>query len=599
MVALALVTATAAAQSSRVTSPESIRDVATTPTAKITRAALTAAETQAAIDFEVVLKMRNLGELQARVGRHETIARADMAGKYHPLAGDYASVIAWLKGEGLTITSEDPSHLAVFGRGTIAQVSNAFQATFARVSLAGRETTSAVTAPSLPAALSGVILGINGLQPHLLPQKHIRQAAMHPLSTTGNGPPFLPSQIAKAYNGSSVTQTGAGQTIAIVIDTFPLNSDLTSFWTTCGINQSLSNIQEIQVVSGTLPAPSGEETLDVEWSSSMAPGAKVRVYATVDLAFNHLDQAYAQVYADLPSQPTLHQMSLSYGLGEFYSSASQMQTDEQFFASLAAAGVTVFVSSGDGGSDPTSAGKLGGATPTPESPSSSLSVTAVGGTSLTVDSTTGLETSETVWNNSYGATGGAISTYFTRPVWQIGTGVPSGTLRAVPDVAAPADPNTGALIILNGANEQIGGTSWSAPTWAGICALINQARATNGIPSLGMLGPKIYPLLGTASFRDITSGNNGANSAGAGYDLCTGIGVPNIATLLQALANAPSYITVPPAAQFVSAGQSAASPWPSRAARLSLINGSVRPPALPPGQISRTMPPMPARPRPR
>ena len=88
----------------------------------------------------------------------------------------------------------------------------------------------------------------------------------------------------------------------------------------------------------------------------MAPGAKVRVYATTDLAFIHLDQAYAQVYADLPSQPTLHQMSLSFGLGEIYASTIQMQTDEQFFAVLASAGVTIFVSTGDGGSNPTDTG---------------------------------------------------------------------------------------------------------------------------------------------------------------------------------------------------------------------------------------------------
>ena len=183
-----------------------------------------------------------------------------------------------------------------------------------------------------------MVLGVNGLQPHLAPHKHIVPAGLHPLSTTGNGPPFLPSQIATAYNGSSVTQTGAGQTIAIVIDTFPANSDLTTFWSTCGVNQSLSNIQEVQVVPGTLSAPSGEETLDVEWSSSMAPGATVRVYATLDLASAHLDQAYAQVYNDLPLQPTLHQMSMSFGLGEIYASTIQMQTDEQFLAVLASAG---------------------------------------------------------------------------------------------------------------------------------------------------------------------------------------------------------------------------------------------------------------------
>jgi kumamolisin len=381
----------------RVSSPQSIREIGVTPGAAIARTTLTAAEAGATIDFEVALRMRNFAELQQRVARHEHIERAEMAAKYHPLAGDYAAVLAWLKSQGLTVVAEDPNQLAVFARGTVAQLSAAFQASFARVTFRGQEYTAATSAPTLPAEIAPVVLGINGLQPHLRPQKHLRTAAMGKQSTSGNGPPFLPSQIALAYNGSNVNQTGAGQTIAIVIDTFPANSDLTSFWSQAGVAQSLSNIQEIQVVSGTLPAPSGEETLDVEWSSGLAPGATIRVYATVDLAFAHLDQAYAQLYADLPNQPALHQLSMSFGLGEIYCADSQMSTDEQYFASIASAGVTIFVSSGDGGSDPLSTGKVGGTKATVENPSNSPSVTAVGGTSLTVNSTTGAETSETVF----------------------------------------------------------------------------------------------------------------------------------------------------------------------------------------------------------
>jgi FG-GAP repeat len=90
----------------------------------------------------------------------------------------------------------------------------------------------------------------------------------------------------------------------------------------------------------------------VEWSSGMASGAKVRVYATTDLAFVHLGQAYQAIINDLPSQPALHQVSLSYGLGETYMPAAEMQTDNRYFAIMAASGVTVFVSSGDGGSSP-------------------------------------------------------------------------------------------------------------------------------------------------------------------------------------------------------------------------------------------------------
>ncbi len=170
----------------------------------------------------------------------------------------------------------------------------------------------------------------------------------------------------------------------------------------------------------------------------------------------------------------------------------------------------------------------------PEVPSVDPNVIAVGGTSLFLTGT-GQVSSESAWTDG----GGGISTQFNRPVWQLGNGIPTGTQRVVPDVASAADPDTGCYVVLNGKVTQFGGTSWSAPTWAGFCALINQARANAGQTSLGSLGPKIYSLLGTSNFRDITSGNNGANgvyNAGPGYDLCTGLGVPNVAALIQTLA---------------------------------------------------------------
>ena len=211
---------------------------------------------------------------------------------------------------------------------------------------------------------------------------------------------------------------------------------------------------------------------------------------------------------------------------------SQVDTDDQYFAALAGVGVTVFASSGDGGSTPgtASAGDETGPLQV-ESPASDPYVTGVGGTSLTLNSN-GSEKREVVWNNGTGATGGGTSIYFSRPSWQTGTGVPGGTMRTVPDVACPADPNTGAVLYYDGGQTIVGGTSWSSPTWAGYCALINQARANAGLPSIGLLGPNIYPLILTANFRDITVGNNataksgGLYSAGAGYDETTGIGVP-------------------------------------------------------------------------
>jgi kumamolisin len=113
------------------------------------------------------------------------------------------------------------------------------------------------------------------------------------------------------------------------------------------------------------------------------------------------------------------------------------------------------------------------------------------------------------------------STFFAKPSYQSAL---SYAKRAVPDVSSDANPSTGALIILNGASEQVGGTSLSSPMWAGLMGLVNSTRLTASKPTLGLLNGRIYPLLGTNNFRDITVGGNGGYSAGPGYDLVTGIG---------------------------------------------------------------------------
>jgi kumamolisin len=405
-----------------------------------------------------------------------------------------------------------------------------FAVTFARVQFRGEEHSSAVTAPSLPADVATPVLSINGLQPHLHPFPHlVGKAIGRPGKSISNQPPYLVSEIAGAYHAPFAD--GAGQVICIVIDTFPNANDLTTFWADNGVSQSLSHIEEVQVVAGGLPAPSGEETLDVSWSSGIASEAIVRVYATTDLSFSHLDQAYQYVINDLPSQRTLHQLSMSFGLGETYMDPGQMDTDAQFFATIAGQGVTIFVSSGDGGSNPGQDGTYNPSnTLQVESPANDPSVTAVGGTSLNLNSN-GLVSSEIVW---FDGSGGGQSQHFLRPTWQPGSGTISGNGRLVPDVALDADPNTGVFLILGGQEWQFGGTSLSAPVWAGICARINQLRNNRGNSSLGLLGPKIYPLLGSSDFRDITSGSNGAYSAGPGFDLCTGIGVPDVNNLVFA-----------------------------------------------------------------
>jgi kumamolisin len=351
-------------------------------------------------------------------------------------------------------------------------------------------------------------------------------------TTNKNAPPYLVGEILKAYNADGLNLSGAGQTIAILIDTFPEDADLKAFWTANGLPSDIARIEKINVKGGPLPAPEGEETLDAEWTSGIAPGAKIRIYATGSLAFVDLDRALDQIIADLASESGMRQLSISLGLGETFLGGpnGEVATQHQKFLQLAAAGVNVFVSSGDAGSNPDETGQSSGGPTQAEYASSDPCVVGVGGTTLVLD-TNGAVANEAGWTNG----GGGKSKFFKRPPWQKGSSLPHGTKRLVPDVSLTADPDDGAFLMLAGKVVQIGGTSWSAPVWAGFCALINEARINAGKGALPFLNPLLYPRAGTAVFRDITKGNNGQYDAQPGYDLVTGLGVPNVKELIKAL----------------------------------------------------------------
>lgn len=485
------------------------------------------------VEFQVALRMRDLVGLRTQIAAGESLSNAQMIADHFPLASDYQLVVDWLAAQGLTVERTHPNYLSIEVRGTVAQVSRALGTEFVRVKVDGKPFVAARTAPSLPTDFSRFVLGINGLQPYQ--RAFTLGRRVQPESpTVPYAVPYSINDIKTAYSGLNLGVDGTGQTIAILIDVAPQNSDLTTFWTNSGINQSLNNITTIQAANPRRKdRRSGEETLDTEMTSGVAAGAKVRIYLSGTLSFTNLDKGFQAIINDLPSQPSLRQLSISLGACEQDLSSSQLQTDSQYLATIAGYGVSTFLSSGDSGSNNNCTSGLGVGYY-----ASDPSVTAVGGTALKLSSS-GAVTSETVWNNSYGATGGGISSYFSRPSWQVGTGVPSGSTRLVPDVALDADVLTGVYVIYNGAVNQFGGTSVSAPLWAGFAALINQARANAGKGPLGLLNPKVYPLLGSSNFRDITSGNNGAYSATPGYDLTTGIGVPVFSNLLPTLVNQP------------------------------------------------------------
>ena len=417
------------ADEARTVLPGSIRPVAQAQAA--VASAVKANDLSTPMDFSVALQLRNLPELRTRIAHGEVIGLAELAAKYPPLPADVAKVSAWLKSQGFTVSDPDPMSLAVFASGTWRRVQQAFQVSFAKVVSGGNAFTSAVSAPSIPTALATAVLSVNGLQPDIQAQKRANSSCrLGRRRTWAINRLFLSGEIIKAYGGLNGGQTGSGQKIAIVIDTFPNKTDLTAFWTACNVAQVLTNIEFIQVVGGALPAPSGEETLDVEWSSSIAPSAKVRVYAAHDLQFVHLDQVFQKILSDLSTQPALHQVSMSLGLGETFMAEAAKSRPNPTFCDDDGAGLTVLASSGDSGSD--RGGQL-----QVHYAASDPSGRRQGTKALPRCAAAGTVTNETAWTGG----GGGVSVIFDRPSWQTGAGL-TPELRLVPDVSARPQTRT-------------------------------------------------------------------------------------------------------------------------------------------------------------
>jgi kumamolisin len=496
--------------------------------------------------FSLALAPDAAADLEARVERGEVVPLDELNSIRAPEAARDA-LVGWLGDHGFTVDHVSTDGASVYTTSSVANIAEQLDVQMARVTRDGVSYNAARTAPSLPADVGDGVQAIIGLQPFRHANKHSRQIvpfaadrATKSGATTQQAqasPPYLVSDVLAAYGASGLSVTGAGQTIAILIDTVPTTEDLQAFWTRNGLTVQASQVTAINVNGGVLGPASGEETLDVEWSSGVAPGANIRVYASGSLRFVDLDRALDRIIDDLPDHPGMRQLSISLGLGETYlgGPAGEVATQHQKFLRLAAAGVNVFVSSGDAGSNPDQTGHGSAGPVQVEYESSDPTVIGVGGTSLRLRAAGAVDT-ETAWAGS----GGGASIFFSRPVWQKGPGVPAGTKRLVPDVSLAADPNTGALVVLHGHDVQIGGTSWSAPVWAGFCALLNEARILAGKPALGFANPVLYPLAGTTCFRDITVGSNGAFAATTGYDRVTGIGVPNIAELISAITSGDS-----------------------------------------------------------
>jgi kumamolisin len=389
----------------------------------------------------------------------------------------------------------------------------------------------------LPAELDGVVTGVFGIDERPQAQPHFRfrrQVTLAPQATQ-----YTPPQVAAAYSFPKGL-AGSGQSVAIIeLGGGFREDDLSDYFSSLGI--ALPSVHAVSVLKGeNRPGkpngPDGEVMLDIEVLGSVAPEASISVYFAPNTDQGFVDAVTTAVH-DATRKPSV--ISISWGSAESTWTAQAMQQMEQAFAAAAAMGVTVTVAAGDNGSGDGVQDGLAHV----DFPASAPHALACGGTSLQL-STLGQIITETVWNDGTGggAGGGGVSVVFPVPSYQQNVNIPQSanpggkTGRGVPDIAGDADPDTGYTVRVDGETLTIGGTSAVAPLWAGLIALLNQYL---GQP-VGFLQPFLYSAAGMASLREITSGSNGAYSAHAGWNACTGLGSPDGADLLSALKSRPS-----------------------------------------------------------
>jgi kumamolisin len=351
--------------------------------------------------------------------------------------------------------------------------------------------------------------------------------------------PLTAVQVASFYKFPPNTD-GTGQTIAIIeLGGGYTQDDLNTYFS--GLGLATPSITAVGVDGGSNSPgqqADGEVELDIQVAGAVAPGAAQVVYFAPNTDAGFVDAIAEAAHAT----PTPAVISVSWGGPENSWSDQSRSSMDSALADAAVLGVTVTVAAGDNGSsdDPNNSNSVN-----VDFPASSPHSLGCGGTQLIGDTSTNTITSEVVWNeqaNGEGAGGGGVSAVFQLPDYQATAGVPvsvdgGATGRGVPDVAGNADPTTGYLVVVDGQQQPIGGTSAVAPLWAGLIARLAQATGKH----FGLMQPLIYsgvtPGATTPGFNDIVDGNNGAYKAGPGWDACTGLGSPNGTALLSRLSS--------------------------------------------------------------
>ena len=463
---------------------------------------------------------------------------------------------------GIAVDHVYSQRTAMLVHSNVVRLQRLFSLRFDRYALPdGRRYFAPEGPPRIPASLRPYISGLGDLSDHPIASADIPSGGLTPTVT------------AKAYDIAPLWNArirGQGQTIAIATEAGAINpADLQAFAAKVGVATPQIEVKQVDGGSTYNPA-NGSDTevdLDLQVTLGIAPEAHIIDYQGSDGshgAAQSLGHSLADIYNQIEQDGQARIVTTSYGLCEAELSRlspGDQQLIDNSLKALEASSVTVFESTGDTGAYAClQALQIQPASKLPsqftglsvQTPSSSPYAVAVGGTRLELRSD-GSYLTESAWSDplARSGAGGGVSASEPRPVWQQGPGVsqpvlnPRGT-RETPDVAGPADPNSGFLVCSTqpGASAPTcdpghGGTSAAAPFWAASMALVQQYAAVHGAGSLSrcFAGPILYELAAKAQpvppFHQVTFGNNGYYPAAPGWNFATGLGSPDVFNLAQ------------------------------------------------------------------
>ena len=500
---------------------------------------------------------------------HHWITAEQLGKLYGPSQQDIDTVVSWLGSHGFEVNTVFKSGMVIDVSGTAGQVSDAFHTQIHSYLVNGKQHIANASDPQIPAALSSVVAGFASMNSFLPKAAVNKPKGNFSYICTGcpdgfNGLPQYdeaPADLAKIYNVSPLYSakspiTGKGQTVVVLEDTDVNPADVATFRKAFIPASYTGTFSQVHPGSGCtdpgLNAAEGEAALDAEWAGAVAPDATVNLASCADTATNFGAFIAAQNLLDQPAPPPI--MSLSYIECEASNGPGPLGNPyvNSLWQQAALEGVSVFVSSGDGGAAgcddfDTAQWATGGIA------ANSLGSTpynvATGGTDFldtALDKTStywsqannpvGLSAKsyipEMTWNDSCGSSvlysyvgykdgvsfcnseigssfldisagSGAPSFVYAKPYWQTNVyGIPNDGVRDLPDVSLfasngfwnhaiifcmsdteqggyPCDYTNPTAIFFNSA----GGTSFTAPQFASIQALINQkAGAPQGNP---------------------------------------------------------------------------------------------------------------------